>query len=75
MYGKYFVLISEEFFGFFAMDAKSYPQEFEDNFDCVHIVEYSELYEFLLEKLGRNILISKKIDMSCVGRVFSRKVG
>ena len=56
------------------MEADSYPIEFEEDFDCVSIVEYSELYEFLLEKLGRNILISKRIDMSCVGRVFSRKV-
>lgn len=75
MYGKYFVLVSEEYFGFFAMDASSYPVEFEENFDCVSIVEYNKLYEFLLEKLGRNILISKKIDMSCVGRVYSRRVG
>ena len=74
MYSEYFVLITDDCFGVFEISAFNYPSEFKDNLDCVHVVKSDMLENFLIEKLGRNILINKEFnEYTCCGNLYSRK--
>lgn len=57
MYKEYFVFISEKYFGVFRLDAKDYPEEFNRNPQNIHVVEGYQLAKFLINSIGRNILI------------------
>ena len=73
MYEECFVLVSDLFFGVFEISASCYPEEFTDNMNYVKKVKWSDIRGYLLEKVGRNVLVSKKYDVVlCMGKVFSR---
>ena len=70
---KYFVLITPDFFGVFDISAKNYPDIFLDNLKSVEVVEESDVKKFLIDSLGRNILIRKQVDLyTDIGTLFSR---
>ena len=74
MHSDYFVLITDEKFGIFEISAKTYPQEFLENLSNVSVVKGDMLENFLIEKLGRNILINKGFNIfTCLGNLYSRK--
>ena len=71
MYTEYFVLISPEFFGVFVEG--HLPLELKQNLKYVECVKYGDLSKFLLEKVGRNILVNKEFRMPySIGRLYSR---
>lgn len=70
------VLVSEEFFGVFNISASYYPEEFFDNIECVKKMKSSDIDRYLLDKIGRNVLIAYKYNIyRCIGHVYPRKVG
>lgn len=73
MYSDYFVLVTDEVFGVFEESAKGYPLEFKQNLKYVESVNYSDLSKYLLEKVGRNILVNKEFGLPySIGRLYSR---
>ncbi len=74
MYSDYFVLITDNEFGVFEPSASDYPTEFKENIHNVRCVNGSDLYGYLMDNLGRNILINKnfKIPWS-IGTIYSRE--
>jgi hypothetical protein len=74
MYGLYWVLITEDEFGVFEIEATSYPMEFIKNIKNVEVVPKSNLKKFLLENVGRNTLINSNFHhIFSIGRLYSRK--
>lgn len=73
MHSDYFVLITDEYFGIFEISAKTYPQEFLENLSNVSVVKGNMLENFLIKKLGRNILINKNFSLfTGIGNLYSR---
>lgn len=73
MCSEYFILITNEHFGIFEISAQSYPQEFLENLSNVSVVKGDMLENFLIEKLGRNILINKNFSLfTGIGNLYSR---
>ncbi len=74
MFDQYFVLITEEVFGVFKISAKYYPRVFLENIAHVTVVSENDLKRFLIDKIGRNILVNKGFDIYySIGKVFQRK--
>lgn len=70
----YFVLISDEYWGVFKISDSEYPSEMLENMFCVHTVSERDLKKFLIEHLGRNILINKNFHpVYSIGQLFSAK--
>lgn len=70
---KFFVLITDKHFGVFSVSAKNYPDIFLDNLNFVEVVEESDVKKFLIDSLGRNILIKKRVNLyTDIGTLFSR---
>ena len=73
--GECFVLVTDDVFGIFDLAAQSYPVEFFDNIECVKKVKSSDIGRYLLDKVGRNMLIAKNFNVySCLGEVYYRTV-
>jgi hypothetical protein len=73
MHSDYFVLITDENFGIFEISAETYPQEFLENLINVSVIKGNMLENFLIEKLGRNILINKNFSLfTGIGNLYSR---
>ncbi len=74
MHTEYFVLITDDYFGVFEVSARGYPDELKNNLNCVSVVKDDMLVNFLIEKLGRNILINKEFNIyNSIGQLYSRK--
>lgn len=72
----YLVLVSEDFFGVFNIAASYYPEEFFDNIEYVKKMKSSDIDSYLLDKVGRNVLIAYKYNIyRCMGHAYPRKVG
>ena len=70
---KYFVLITDNHFGVFSVSEKNYPDVFFDNIKCVDVVKEDDVKKFLIDSLGRNILIKKRVNLyTDIGALFSR---
>ena len=74
MYSDYFILITNKEFGVFEPSASDYPREFKKNIHNVRCVNGSDLNEYLVHNLGKNLLINKnfKIPWS-IGIIYSRE--
>ena len=73
MYTEYFVLVTEQHFGVFAIEAKDYPEVFRRNMNCVKCMRANEIEGYLLKTVGRNNLIKSQFKMFIgFGRVYSR---
>ena len=72
MYTEFFVLISPEFFGVY-QEGQHLPLEFKQNLKYVECVKYGDLAKYLLDNLGRNILVNKGFRLPySIGRLYSR---
>lgn len=70
---KYFVLISNEYFGVFKTNNVLYPYEFTENIENVKSISELELRKYLIENVGRNTLIRQNFSLFySIGEVFRR---
>jgi hypothetical protein len=66
MYKKYFVLITDEVFGYFLISAQEYPDTFLQNLDKVVALSEEQLESYLLENIDYNtLLVSQPIPGHC----------
>lgn len=74
MYDLYWILIDEDKFGVFEIDATSYPMEFIKNIKYAETVPKSDLKKFLLEHVGRNTLVNSDFHyLFSIGELYPRK--
>ena len=70
---RYWVLITDDIWGVFGIDAEDYPDIFFENMAKVSTVYEINLNKFLIKNLGRNTLIKNRFEMPYAqGKVFRR---
>lgn len=74
MFNKYFVLVTEKYFGVFEVNARWYSDEFLDNISSVCVMDQWDIMPHLLKHVGRNVLIKSgfKGTIESVGRIYTR---
>ena len=73
MCAEYFVLVTDQYFGVFCIDAQYYPELFKDNLHCVKCMRYRDITSYLLSVVGRNALIKSRFKMPIgIGQLYHR---
>lgn len=73
MYNRFWVLVTEEHYGVFSMEAGTYPDEMLENLDRVCVKYLMEVESYLLEKVGRNVLIRGRFSFpKSIGELHNR---
>lgn len=73
-YSDRLVIITDEIYGVFEIDADSYPEEYFSNIQSIKRMDKSAVPNHLLKNIGRNILSKAGFDLykDC-GKIFYRK--
>lgn len=74
MYRRFFVFVTEQYYGVFAIDAVTYPEEMFEDMAGVSVRYFDEVEPYLLECVGRNELVRGRFSFPySIGRLHYRK--